>query len=42
VDKFRDNAARAVPAPALNRIESLAAALDTLADVGTLMKALRA
>jgi hypothetical protein len=36
------NAARAVPAPALDRIESAVAALDTLSDVGALMRVLRA
>jgi 2-methylcitrate dehydratase PrpD len=38
VEKFRDNAARALPAPAVRRIEDAAGRLETLTDVGALMK----
>ncbi|HBH03652.1 MAG TPA: hypothetical protein DDZ42_17315 [Candidatus Rokubacteria bacterium] len=42
VAKFRDNAARALPPPAVARVEAAAQALDALADVGSLMRLTRA
>ena len=42
VEKFRDNAARALPPPAVTRVEEAAQGLDALADVGSLMRLTRA
>ena len=42
VEKFRDNAARALPRAAVARVEDAALALDALADVGLLMRLTRA
>ena len=42
VEKFRDNAGRALPAPRVNDIERATLALDTLDDVGALMRLCRA
>jgi 2-methylcitrate dehydratase PrpD len=42
VDKFRDNASRTLPASRVGEIERTALALDTLDDVGALMRLCRA
>jgi len=42
VEKFRDNAVRALGAAAVRRLEDAALALDALPDVGALMALCRA